>query len=235
MLSDMAEGVEIVEEFDLKKGAYSVVTGFAGAGFVGNTALMFTARTRGFRVAAQVRSHLIPPMMILIDGRPMSSFRIYTDMASELLFIITEGILSSESVWPIAAALMEWFKRKGVKEIVSIEGLPLGVTPRGSTVLGFTTGERSLSDAGIQVARNGAVSGLNASLLEHCINEGIDWTSLFTPTSRISSIDYGGAANVIEVLNRMFNLGVDVSPLKQSEEMIRKMIEKPRKRGLFRD
>ena len=73
-------------------------------------------------------------------------------------------------------------------------------------------------------------------MLEECLRYGLSWTSLFVPTSLVSVIDYGGSAAVIDVLNKMFKLGVDVTPLEQRDEMVRRMVErhgKTRARGLL--
>ncbi|MDP7443718.1 MAG: hypothetical protein QGI87_05115 [Candidatus Bathyarchaeota archaeon] len=44
----MSSNVDIVEIGPMKKGSPVVVTGFAGAGFIGNTALMYIASEKGF-------------------------------------------------------------------------------------------------------------------------------------------------------------------------------------------
>ena len=63
-------------------------------------------------------------------------------------------------------------------------------------------------------------------MLEECLRRGLSWTSLFVGTDLISGVDYGGSAAAVEVLNRMFKLGVDVTPLKRRDEMMRQTAER---------
>jgi len=44
--------VEIVETLPVKKGVPAVIFGFAGPGFIGNTAVMYVVRNKGFRQRA---------------------------------------------------------------------------------------------------------------------------------------------------------------------------------------
>lgn len=219
-------GVEIVEILPLKRNRPTVVTGFAGPGFIGGTSIMYIIRNKGFTQRAYVRSQLIPPMMILIDGLPTHAFRIYSGEKEDLLLVTSETLISPENSWPVSLKLMEWLLGKGVETFISIEGMPFRVPARERMVLGFSTDRKDMAQFGVQPTQEGAVSGMNACMLEECLRRGLSWTSLFVPTNLVSLIDYGGSAAVIEVLNRMFKLGVDVTPLKQRDEMLRKMAER---------
>lgn len=222
--------VEIVEAIKLKEKPHTVVLGFAGAGFIGNTSLMYAARSKGFRKVAHIKSHLIPPMMLLVQGEPTRPFRIYTDKEGKLLFILTETIIPAENSWPICIELMRWLKDKGVEEFVSIEGLPFAAP--GRQAFGYTSGDRDISQYGIQETGEGAVSGLNACLMEEALEDDIDWSSIFVPTRIVNNIDYEGAATALEILNRMFNIGVDASPLQQRAEAL-KEATKRKKPGIL--
>ncbi len=217
-----SSGVEIVEIAPVKKGERTVVLGFSGAGFIGSTAVMYIVRNKGFRQRAYVSSQLIPPMMVLIDGRPTHSFRIYGDEKNSLLFVTTETLISYDNQWPVSLKLMEWLAEKGARAFISIEGMPFLLPSEERMVLGFGTGEENLSRFGVQPTREGAISGMNACMLQECMRRGLPWTSLFVPTPLVSAVDYGGSAAVIEVLNRMFKLGVDVTPLRQMAERRKK-------------
>jgi predicted ATP-grasp superfamily ATP-dependent carboligase len=77
--------------------------------------------------------------------------------------------------------------------------------------------------------REGVVQGISAVLLEESIKADIPYTSILVPTQLISTIDYGGSAAVIDVINSIFKLGVDATPLRKSHDMRRKFIEQKRK------
>lgn len=221
MPKEMVDDVEVVETLPLEKGKYTVFLGFAGFGMIGSTAAMYIVRSRGFIERGYVRSKLISPMMILIDGRPRPPFRIYGGDEG-LVFIVSEAFLTTESSWSLGLGVMEWLSKKGVKEIVSMEGVLSGARER--VIMGFSTGD--LSRLNVRPTQEGMISGINACFLDESLRRGIPWTSLFVPTQFMSSVDYGAVADLIEVLNVVFNLKVDVAPLRRRDEELRRMAER---------
>lgn len=225
----MSELIKIIEIEPIGKGNYKVLTGFTGPGYIGNTALMYIARSLGFKLNVKISSRIVPPMMLLVDGKPTPALRIYCDKKRNLLFIISEALISMENAWFLGTKLMEWFQGKGVREIISIEGMPFGTLKGENMIFGYSSTGRNLSDFGVRTTKEGAISGLNAVFLEESMKLGMSWISLFVTTPLVTSIDYGGAATVIEVLNRMFKLDVDPTPLRKSEEFRKMMTEQRRK------
>lgn len=215
--------VEFVERVPIEKGRYTAITGFAGPGFIANTSVMYIVRRGGLGLRAYLRSPLIPPMMLIVEGRPLNAFRVYGN--GNLLLIVSEVFPSPDNAWRIGYQLFKWLVEKGVSEIISVEG---SLRPfRG--VVGFTTEGKRLQEAGIRLTGEGAVTGINACLLEGCMRRGIPWTSIFVPASTVSTIDYDGAATAVEVLDRMFDLGVDATPLRRMAEAMRRS----RRKGLL--
>ena len=226
----MSSRVEIVETSTAKMNNPIVVTGFTGPGFIGNTALFYLVKQKKVPQIAQVKSHLIPPMMLLIEGEPTPIFRIYGDEKSETLFVISEALIGPENAWPIGIKLMEWLVEKGMQEIIFIEGMPF-MTPEGERpIFGFNSEGGDLSQFGVRPTTEGGISGLNAVLLEEALKHNLPWTALLVPTGQAQTIDYGGAADLIEILNRRFKFDVDTSPLKQSDDFSRRAVERVRGR-----
>jgi predicted ATP-grasp superfamily ATP-dependent carboligase len=212
----MAE-VSVVESVKIKEKNYTAVLGFAGAGFIGNTALMFVTRSKGFKQVGHVKSIHMPPMTLIVGGRATQSFRVYADEQSGLLYLITENLIPAEGCHAISGSLVQWLRKKGVKRVLSIEGLPLGGVSSEIKALEFSTDPAEASLIGAPPIREGAISGLNAGMLEECIEQKIPWTTIFIPTSKLMSVDHAASAEAVEVLNRMFKLGVDPSPLRSVE------------------
>jgi len=225
----MSNSIEIIEDEPVNRGKITAITGFSGPGYIGNNALMFIARNKGYRLKAHVKSNLIPPMTLLIDGKPTPSFRIYGDNKGELLIVLCETMISGENAWAIGKKLMEWLKEKGVNKIISVEGMPFGTSTGETIVFGYSTKGQDLTTFGVRQTPEGAVSGLNAVLLEESSKHGVRWISLFPTTSMMTTIDYKGAAAVVEVLNRMFKLDVDATPIKKRDEMVKQIIQKRRR------
>ena len=227
--------IEIAELSKVPVKKRTVVTGFAGAGFIGCTALMYAARAKGFRQVGHLHGDAMPPMMLLVEGKPRHGFRIYTDASDDYMFLVTESMLQSDSAWAIGRALMAWLKEKGLREIVAFEGFPFAQ----KGLYGFTTGDRDLQGLGVQPLSEGAITGVNASLLYEAIREGVEWTTVFVPTRLVNSIDYQGAVDAVEALNTMFGLGVDAGQLRRMSEAVARAAEthqrQQRKRGGFLD
>jgi len=176
--------VSIIETIPVKRKSYTAVIGFAGAGFIGNTALMYVVRTKNYKQIGHIKSLQVAPMMLFVEGEPYSSFRIYIDDEGERLYVITENLISAEGSWPITYKLIDWFQNKGVKDIIAVEGLPFGNLPANVKVVGYSTDKEKMNNIGISPLREGAVSGLYASMMEECINRKIPWTILFIQTMK---------------------------------------------------
>ena len=216
--------VEIKEIKPLEKRDYKAVLGFAGAGFIGNTATMFVTRTRGFQQVAWVKSNHIPPMTLITNGAPMQSFRVHLDEAEKILFIITESLIPAEGCWPIAKELIRWLKAKGVQEIYSLDGLPFSAVSPEIKALTYSF-KVDLAKQGYPALREGALSGINSCILDECVEKDFPYACIFIPTNKLTSIDYAGSADAIDVLNKLFKLGVDSSPFRGADDAQKKAAE----------
>jgi predicted ATP-grasp superfamily ATP-dependent carboligase len=216
--------VEIKEKKPLEKKNYKAILGFAGAGFIGNTASMFIVRTRGFQQVAYVKSQHVPPMTLIANGSPMPSFRVHLDESTNTFMVVTESLIPSEGCWPIAWELLKWLKAKGVQEIFSIDGLPFSAISSEIKAMVFAH-KIDFSKYNFPGVREGAISGINSCVLEECVEKDYPYACLFIPTNKLTSIDYSGAADAIDVLNQVFKFGVDSSPMRGSDEAQRKAAE----------
>jgi uncharacterized protein len=211
------KAVKIIETSPIKIGDYKVVLGLAGAGFLANTATMYAIRTKGFKQVAYVKSSHIPPMTLIINGAPIQSFRVHLDENEKIIFIVTESLIPTEGCRPIAMELLEWLKSKGAKEIYSIEGLPYsGLSPEIRALV--YSYKIDLVKTGYPSIKEGALSGVNSCIMDQCLEEGFPFACFFVPTTKLTSIDYTGSANAVDVLNTMFKLGVDPSPLRGADQ-----------------
>jgi len=213
--------VEVKELKTIPKSDYKVVLGVAGAGFIGNTATMFIARSKGYKQVAWVKSNQIPPMTLITNGVPIQSFRIYLDESERVLLVITESLIPAEGCWSIAESLMRWLQAKGVQEIYSLDGLPFSAVSTEVKALTYSF-KIDLTKHGYPILREGALSGINSCILEECIEKERPYACIFIPTNKLTSIDYTGSADAIDVLNRIFKFGVDSSPLRVSNDAQKK-------------
>ena len=232
----MSEEVVIEDVSPLKKTRPSVVVAFSGPGFIGNTALMYIARNKEYELKARVKSRLLPPTVLFMEGKPVHPFRVYSDPKDELLMVVCETLVPSESAWMVGEKLMEWLIERGAKDFLAIEAMPMPSQNPEPLVYGFSIPKRELLKFGARPLTEGGVSGLNAVLMGEALRREIPWTTLLVPTAHVSNIDYNASIAVINVLNKMYKLGVDVTPLVKSIEMRQKIAEQAsveQKRGFL--
>lgn len=220
----MSSEVEIIPKNPIKRGNPQVLTGFAGAGFVGSTALMYIARQKEFELKAEVRSKYIPPSILLINGEPTYPFRIYGDKEGKFIIVVSEALVPPENSYPVANALMKYLKNKNPAGFTFVEAMPFPAHPQDNAVFGFSFPRRDdLYKFGIKPISEGGVSGINAVMLDTCLQDKIPNTTIVTPTVIVTNIDYAASATTIDVLSKMHKLGVDTAPLKKSIEMQQQM------------
>jgi predicted ATP-grasp superfamily ATP-dependent carboligase len=153
------------------------------------------------------------------------------------MFLVSEATITGKSAWDIGQELMRWLQEKGVNEIISMEGFPFA-NPSDS-IFGFTTGDKNLLEYNVQPIDQGAVSGINASLLENAIKKDIPWTTIFIPTRIVSGIDYKATISAIQVLGNMFNIDINTEQLEKLSDAItaaaKNRQQRQEKKGSFLD
>ncbi len=111
---------------------------------------------------------------------------------------------------------MDWLDGKGVKEYVLLDGLPLPDETLEGRVVGYSSSQERLArlgQFGVLPLTGGAVTGMNAAVLEMCQERGKTWTGLLAPTRRIGAPNWRGVAAIVDVLKKMLELNVDTSSI----------------------
>jgi uncharacterized protein len=211
--------VKIIEESVIDWDDPTVITGFPGPGFVGETTAMYIIDSLKLREIGHVDSELIPPMLVVMGPSLRPPFRIHASEDADLMVIVDNQPIPMEHHRVLSRKLMDWLDGKDVKEVIVLDGLPLPDETLEGRVIGFSTREEKLSELsryGVLPLTGGAVTGMNAALLEICQERGTPWTGLLAPTRRIGSPNWRGITSIIEVLNKILDLDVDVSTITKS-------------------
>lgn len=232
--------IKIIEEGVIDWDEPTVITGFPGPGFVGETASMYLVDSLKMREAGYVDSELIPPMLVVMGPSLRPPFRIHANEDADLMIIVDNQPIPMEHHRVLSRKLMDWLDGKDVKEVIVLDGLPLPDETLEGRVIGFSTREEKLSELsryGVLPLTGGAVTGMNAALLEICQERGMPWTGLLAPTRRIGSPNWRGVTSIIEVLNRILDLDVDASTMTKSVggsvEQAPIRIREPGRGGMF--
>ena len=232
--------INIVEEGVTDWDEPTVITGFPGPGFVGETTAMYIVDSLKFREIGHIDSELIPPMLVVMGPSLRPPFRIHANEDADLMIIVDNQPIPMEHHRALSRKLMQWLEEKNVKEVIVLDGLPLPDETLEGRVIGFSTREEKLSELsrhGVLPLTGGAVTGMNAALLEICQETGIPWTGLLAPTIRIGSPNWKGISSIIEVLGKILNLDVVVPTVANSAggsaEQAPGRKREPRRGGIF--
>ncbi len=206
--------MKVVADAEIELEEPTVIAGFPGPGFVGETATMLIQDSLKMTEVAHIESELIPPMLVVVGAGTKFPFRIYGDEGLDVLVIVDNQPIPMEHHRTIARELMGWLIERNVSEIVAMNGLPMADETLEGSVVGYSTDQLKLADLerlGVLPLTSGAITGMNAAFLELCQDKGVPFTGLLTPTLSINATNWLGIISIIEVLNSSVGLDVDTS------------------------
>jgi uncharacterized protein len=200
----------------------SVLMGFPGSGLVGSIALQYMVDQLGFTQIGSMTSKFFPPLAMMSKGVINVPVRLYEK--EKMAVIVADIPIHPMICYEVANGIMDWLMPFKVKEVVTIAGIITNETEK--RVFGVATTDASLpriQDSTL-ILPMGSISGIASSLLTECKIRGIDGYGLLGET--INSPDPRASAATIEVLNKMYNLDLDVKPLLEQAEEIETTMHK---------
>ncbi len=206
--------MKVVADAEIELEEPTVIAGFPGPGFVGETSTMLIQDSLKMTEVAHLESELIPPMLVVMGAETKFPFRIYGDEGLDVLVVVDNQPIPMEHHRTIARELMDWLIERNVSEIVAMNGLPMADETLEGSVVGYSTDQLKLADLerlGVLPLTSGAITGMNAAFLELCQDKGVTFTGLLTPTLSINATNWLGIVSIIEVLNSSVGLDVDTS------------------------
>lgn len=226
MKDDDLPEVSVMEREQVDLHAPLLIAGFAGPGLVGGIALTHLIKELGLRDIAHVRSRHMPPAVVFIDGELRHPFRIYANEAGDLVAIVSEMPLPSDSAFPLASSLLDWAERKGVREVAVLEGVPVSGLPPDRRPFCAAEPEKvaACKTHGIEMISSGLITGIAGSILNECLTRRITGIVFLTPANAAMP-DPEGASVLIDALNRVYDLGVDTAALVERAEEIQRKLE----------
>lgn len=228
--------MKVVEEAEIELDEPTVIMGFPGPGFVGETTTMLIQDSLKMTEIAHLESELIPPMLVVVGAGTKFPFRIYGDEGLDVLIVVDNQPIPMEHHRTIARELMDWLTERNVSEIVALNGLPMADETLEGSVVGYSTDQLKLMDLGrfgVLPLTSGAITGMNAAFLELCHDKGVTFTGLLTPTLRINTTNWPGIVSIVEVLNGSVGLGVETSKFAEIGKRERTSDATTRKKSIF--
>jgi len=206
--------------------APTFILGFANVGLIGSISASTLIEQLKMEQVGHVLSDKFPPVAVFYDGILKQPFRIYYSKKHNLIVSFCEIPLSARYFTDVAHTLMCWALNVGVKEVVLLQGLATEEPVDGENpvfVAAKKVVQETLAQYGVQILPKGILLGLEAAILNVCLNSSLEGHVLMTPVNpQIPSPE--GSAAILEILNKIYQLDVKTDELKEEGAKIKKKL-----------
>ena len=203
-----------------------LIEGYPGIGLVGHIAANFLAKELKMEMIGYVESPFIPPMALILDGKPNPPLRFYGK--DNIILAVADIYVPPTLVSEIARELVRYLKDMGADKIVSLGGIGIGLFKEKMDVWGVGATEelnKKLQERGVKVLQYGSIMGMSGKLLWEASKEKLDAYVLLGETFG-DRPDPRAAANVVEALKSLTGIDVSTEPLLKEAEMIEEQLRK---------
>lgn len=218
----LSSEVRIVEKKEVPHGA-TLLFGFPDVGLVGVIAASHLISELNLSEVAYLDSRLLPPLIVLHEGLPHSSIRIFGN--HNILLAVSETAISADAIYPIMRTLIDWGKSKNVKMMISMSGIPVQDRQDLEELKVFAAAStpemlKNVQDKGTKVLKEGYMVGPQAIMLQYCASIGIPAVTLLAQCF-FKYPDPEAAAELLKELTKIAGIKVNVSKLLEKGEEIR--------------
>jgi uncharacterized protein len=214
--------INIVEKMQIPSGAI-MLFGFPDVGLVGVIAASHLIEELNLAEVAYMESKLLPPLIVLHEGLPHSSIRIFGNHT--ILLAVSETPIPADIVYPVVDALIDWGKEKKVKMIISLSGIPVQDRQDLKELKVFAASSsvemlKEVQAKGIEALMEGYMVGPQAILLMRCSQIGLPAIALLAQCF-LNYPDPEAAAEDLKGLAKVTGTQVDIAKLLEKGEEIR--------------
>ncbi|MCZ7397865.1 MAG: proteasome assembly chaperone family protein [Candidatus Methanoperedens sp.] len=225
MASEPAEPfVKIISEPIRSKNPL-VIEGFPGIGLVGNIACQHIIEELGMKYIGSIDSRYFPPLAVLFNGIVFMPVRIYEAPKKNIVVVISDIPIHPTASYDLSKALTDWVETLHAKNVISIAGIATTTGMR--RVFGGATSNEMLEKIKdkTEVFQVGTISGISGSIMTECFLRNIPAVSLLGETPGPNP-DPRAAVEVINVLNKIYELSIDSNKLINQAEQIEHELSK---------
>jgi len=223
----MEEVVRIMVKEGTKYNNPIVIEGLPDVGLVGTIAASFIVEKLAYKEIGHIESDLFPPVMVIHDGKLKNPFRIYSDEDGRIVVVLSEVAVPPKAVYPLTAALADWFHKIGTKQpVISVKGLPVKNRMDIEKPEVFAVGNNGdavaeLKAKRIELLEEGFIAGTYAMMLRECSKKNLSAIALIAQCYPVYP-DPGAAASAIEAVQKFVTpLAIDVAELLENAEEIK--------------
>jgi uncharacterized protein (TIGR00161 family) len=221
----------VIEDFSvqIKEGA-TLVLGFAGIGLIGPiVANTLIEQIPDIKEIGFITSEYLPPISVFYAGVLKHPFRVFYSPQHNLIIGICEVPFQIPTAYnDLSKTICNWALSDDVKakELVIFQGIPQrGIIDEYPVY--YAAEEvmmEHLEKFGITRVEKGIIVGPEATVLNEALMNRLNAYALFTPVLEIPTPE--GAASILEVLRKIYNLSIDTTSLiEQGKEIKSKMLE----------
>lgn len=223
-----------------------LVCGLPGSGYVGKLGADYLVKTFKAKKVAEYYSPTFPPHVNITDDGQAHVIKaeVYycgTQQANDLLIFTADAQpTTSKGEYELSDSVLRLAKRYSVKTVYSLAAYITGGFSKESRVFGTATSGgtvEALSKNGIQVMKEGGITGMNGIIIGMAPLHGMEGICLLGETSGYL-IDAGASQSVLEAFSRLLHMKIDLSGLQEKAKetqqiigQIQKMSEQPREPG----
>ncbi|NJE85444.1 proteasome assembly chaperone family protein [Thermococcus sp. CX2] len=203
-----------------------LIEGYPGIGLVGHIAANFLAKELGMEMIGYVESPFIPPMALILEGKPNPPLRFYGK--DNIILAVADIYVPPTLVSEIAKELVRYLKDMNAEKVISMGGIGIGFFKEQMDVWGVGAREElnnELESLGVKILQYGSIMGMSGKLLWEASRENLNAYVLLGETFG-DRPDPRAAANVIEILKKLTPIDVSTEPLIKEAEMIEEQLRK---------
>ncbi len=202
-----------------------VLTSFPGIGLVGTIASSHFIMELNLEQIGVIESKSIPPVASLMDGIILPPIRIYQSVDLGFVLIHSDVPIVPYATYEMSQKIVEWAIEINARRIFSLAGVATFEDKK--RVFGAATSKELLDEIKdyVEIFKSGTISGIAGSILNECVARKFPGLALLGETLGFNP-DPRAAAEVINVLNKMFNWNVSVEKLIKEAEMIEAQMQK---------
>ncbi|MCD6373844.1 MAG: proteasome assembly chaperone family protein [Thermococcus sp.] len=202
------------------------IEGYPGVGLVGHIAANFLAKELGMEMIGYVESPFLPPMALILGGKPNPPLRFYG--RDNLIVAVADIYVPPTLLNEIAKEIVRYLKEMEASKVISLGGIGIGFFKEKMDVWGVGATEelnQELQEKGVKILQYGSIMGMSGKLLWEASRENLNAYVLLGETFG-DRPDPRAAANVVEVLKSLTGIEISTEPLLKEAEMIEEQLRR---------
>ncbi len=224
ILEEEINGFEFREFEDMGRPKY-LILGLPDVGLVGTITAAHIVRTLNLKDVVGVESYaFLPPVVVITGGEPKYPMRIYSN--GEIAVLVTDVPVNTPGIAPLASAIVEYSRRRGIELIISVTGLGSPRRLKGEPPSVYWLGsdpevEKFVKGIdGLEKLNEGILVGPYAIVLKEAARRYIK-NLVIMVESYPEFPDPEAAAEAVKVFSKITSVEIDVSKLLEEAETIK--------------